>query len=387
MAEKQKPDYLVDISAGHRYRNQSREYQRLYYKWRTDPANRYGYSFVYDKRLRTYVDGEGYLTETPVQNERKALRNCCRLTCMTLLIMTVFTVVKIIVMQLVFGISDGARTYYSEFSSGFTGYRDGAVYALMTLNLLEYIMPLIFLKATTRMPTKIAVPLKKSRKGSTVSAVTMMLVIMVIGRIFNSFTAFVLQKLKIDIPYYDYIEAASPLAQVISSLVQHVVIAILIEMIFRGYLLQLFRQFGDTFAVIVTSIAGCLMLFDLTQVPYMFCVGVFSGVVTIRSGSIKDTCIMRVSARSINFLVTLAAGYIGGFTGRFIQLCFCTAVMVGAIFVYIRINNNRRWSFEIGRSDTALGMGEKLRTLFVSPAFWIWVLMAFAVSIWTVRLL
>ena len=378
-------DYLVDVSASHKYRNQSEEYQRLYHKWRTDKSNPFGYSFVHDTRLHTYVDGEGYLDETPAENERQALINCYRLTGFTLLLMIAVAVVRYIVLSLGFELKNGGRTFYSELHKAGT-IKDTAAYAIMVLNLLEYIFPIIFLKAATRMPSKIAVPLKKS-KVSTTNAVMMMLVLMAVGKLINSLSSELLAVGKIDLPYYDYINATSPSAIIICGLAQHVIVSILIEVIFRGYLLQIFRQFGDSFAVIITSLAGCFMLYDLSQMAYLLCVGIFTGMVTIRSGSIKNACMMRIIARGSNYLITFFSMQLGEFGGRVLQISFCLAIFVGSIIVYIKLNNRRSWSFETEDTGTSLNRGEKIRLLFLNPFFWIWVVSAFVVSLMMVKTL
>ncbi|MBR4555241.1 MAG: CPBP family intramembrane metalloprotease [Ruminococcus sp.] len=386
MSVKKDSDYLIDIAAKHKYRNQSEEYQRRYLEWRTNPRNPYGYTFVHDTRVRTYVDGEGYLEETPVDSERTSLSNCYRLMGVTLLIMISVAFVRFLVMKMLFGVPNSGRTYYSELVTSEKGLPDSVAYSLMILNLLEYALPLLFLKASTRMPTKIAVPLRKS-KSSTPNAIMMMLVIMAVGRVLNSVTAKLLLKIDMDIPYYDYIRADSPSAFVICGLVQHVVIGILIEIIFRGYLLQIFRQFGDGFAVIVTAIAGSFMLYDITQLGYMFCVGVFTGMLTIRSGSIKNACLMRIIARSFNFLVTFIASILGDFGSQMFDLVLCGLLLLSSLLVYIRINSRRRWSFEIGSTATSLTMSEKFRLMLLSPWLWMWFVASFVMSLFLIKLL
>lgn len=377
-------DYLIDVAARHKYRNQSEQYQKKYLEWRTDPKNPYGFNFVHDSRLHTYVDGEGFLEETPAENERTALSHCFRVAGFAMLIMTAVTFVKYFVMISVFDLSYGGRTYYSTLG---TKISDGAAYAVVTLNLLEYLLPIIFLKAATRMPMRIAVPLKQSRKGSTGNAIMMMLVIMAIGRVVNNVFAQVLIKASLDIPYYDYIDASSTTATVICGLVQHIFISILIEILFRGYLLQLFRQFSDRFAVIMTSALSVFMLYDLTQAGYLFCVGVFTGIVTIRSGSVKNACLMRIVARIITYMITLISSFLGTSGRSILELVFCTVILFSSFVIYIHLISGRKWSFEVSTSGTSLSTSEKLRLMLSSISIWIWLISSFFMSILLVRIL
>ena len=387
MAENKDRDYLIDGAKTHRYRNQSELYQKKYHEWRTNPKNPFGYTFVHDSRIRTYVDGEGYLEETPVANEKKALGSCYRLAGVTLLIMVAVSYVRYIVMDILFEIPNGGRMFHSEINGGIRPLADPAAYVLLTLNLFEFLLPLFFLKAATRMPSRIAVPLRRSRNISVPAAVIMMLVITTIGRLFNSAAAFGLEKLRIDIPYFDQIRAEGTVATVVCSIGQHVLLSILLEIIFRGYLLQMFRQFGDSFAVIVTSIMGCLTLYDLSQVGYMFCAGAFAGIITVRSGSIKSACIMRIIARFYNYILTFAVNVAGDYWGTVIEYTVCVAVLLSSAFVYIRLSSRRRWSFEVSSAGTYLTMSEKIRELMSSLWLWIWFFSAVTMSMLLVRFL
>jgi len=377
-------EYLIDVAAKHQYRNQTEMYQKKYLEWRTDPKNPYGFNFVHDSRLHTYVDGEGFLEETPVENERTALSHCFRVSGVAMLIMAAVAFVRYLVMLTVFDLQGGGRAFYSSVGNGVS---DGAAYAMLTLNLLEYILPIIFLKAATRMPWQIAVPRRKKSNVSLGNAVVMMLVIMVIGRIFNSIIAHLLLRAGIDIPYYDYIDAKSTSTIVICGLVQHLLISVLIEIIFRGYLLQLFRQFSDQFAVIMTSTLSVFLLYDLTQVGYLFCVGVFTGIVTIRSGSIKTACLMRIIARVLTFLITFVSTLLGESGKSILELVICTTILFSAIMVYMRIVSNRKWSFEISAKGSSMSTSEKFRLMISSASIWLWIVSAFFMSILLVRIL
>ncbi|MBR6872979.1 MAG: CPBP family intramembrane metalloprotease [Ruminococcus sp.] len=386
MAVRKEKDYLIDIAARHKYRNQTEAYHKKYLEWRTDPKNPFGYKFVHDSRVRTYVDGEGFLEETPLANERTALVNCYRVMGAALLIMAAVAFVKLIVMQLLFAIPNGGRLYRPRDGETVMMISDSAAYTLLTLNILEYILPIFFIKAATRLPRKIAVPLRKSLNISSTNAVMMMLVIMAIGRVVNGVIAELLFKIKLDIPYYDYIRPTGTTATVICGLGQHVIVAIFIEVLFRGYLLQMFRQFGDSLAIIVTSIAGCLTLYDISQAGYLFCVGIFIGTVTIRSGSIKNACIMRSIARFLNYLLSFLPELVGEFWGKVAELSACILIMFTALIVYMRLNSRQRWSFDVSRSGTYLTLSAKLRQLLVSPLIWMWIVTALAMSVLLVRI-
>lgn len=383
MAKKNR-DYLIDVAARHKYHNQSEQYQKKYLEWRSDPKNPHGFNFVHDSRLRTYVDGEGFLEETPVENERTALSNCFRSACIAMLIMCAVTFVKYAVMLLAFDIPNGGRAYRSSLG---TGMPDAAAYAILAMNLLEYILPLVYLKASTRMPSQIAVPIRRNSRGSVGNAVIMAFVIMAFGRVVSNVVSSLAIRVKLDVPYYDYIDASGTTALVICGLVQHIVISILIEIIFRGYMLQMFRQFSDRFAVIMTSTLSAFLLYDFSQAGYLFFAGVFTGIITIRSGSLRSAILMRTSARVLTYLMTVISSLLNPSSQEILELVFCTSLLFCSVMIYLRLVANQKWSFEVSGAGSSLTTPEKFRILISGITFWVWILSTFIMSVLLVRML
>ena len=376
-------EYVIDVSKRHKYYNQSRRYQKEYQEWRSAKDNPYGYRFIKDSREHAYVDGEGYLDNTGIDEEKTALFNCFRLLGMSLLIMGALALVRMIIMDIAFGLDKGGRIYYETLESG-SFLSSNAAYMLAALNLLEYLLPIFFLSATTRLPTRVAVPMKRVKGSVYFSVVLVMLLMMFAGRTINILFANGLNMISIYSLYYDYIAADDPVTLAVCGFSQHIIIPILIEIFYRGFLLQLFRQFGEMFAIIVTSVASVWMLHDLTQIGYLFIVSIFTGIITVRTGSLKPACLMRVSARVLTFAITLVRSSFSFAYGEIFELLLMIAVFFGCVFYYKRMGR-KSFKLSIGIDDETLSIRAKLRLMLMSAPVWAGFVAMLVITILTIK--
>ena len=204
MADNKK--YVIDVSKRHKYYNQSRRYQKEYQEWRSAENNPYGYRFVKDIREHAYMDGEGFVDNTGVEEEKAALFNCFRLLGMSLLIMAAVAMVRMLIMDVGYGLEKGGRIYYETLENG-NYLNSEAAYMLVSLNLMEYLLPIFFLSATTHLPTRVAIPMKRVKGSIYFSVVLVMLLMMFAGRMINLLFSKALGAVGISSLYYDYIAA------------------------------------------------------------------------------------------------------------------------------------------------------------------------------------
>ena len=119
----------------------------------------------------------------------------------------------------------------------------------------------------------------------------------------------------------------------------------------------------------------------------MFCVGIYTGIITIRSGSIKNACIMRIIARYVNYILTFISSLVGDYWGSVIGLVTCGLILASALLVYIKLNKRRRWSFDVNSAETSITRGEKYRMMLTTPWFWFWLIPALAMSVLLIRII
>lgn len=377
-------DFVIDVAKEHKYQNQNDEYYQKFLKWRSDSKNPYGYKFVHDTREHAYVDGEGYVDKKPEQAEKNALVKCCALLGLTMLAMFATDFAKLLVDKYVFKLEYGSNLYYSDTRTSGT-FSAGVIYSTAFFSMLKYIIPVIFFKLISKIPLKVAMPAGKFNHSICASGILVMLTVMAIGRIGNYLLAHMMQIVRIDSVYYDYINCDDKTAMLTFFICQYIIVPILIEILFRGFILQTFRQFGDFFAILITSIVNCLCYYDLTQFAYIFCASVVIGLFTIKSGSIVTAATMRVIVRTLTFIINSVLNASDYFPGKIFEYAVCFIIFICSLITYSRIISRNEWNFNIDADNSDLSIKEKVKVIVTSTPITIWGLLTIVTAIMTLR--
>ena len=73
--------------------------------------------------------------------------------------------------------------------------------------------------------------------------------------------------------------------------------------------MQTFRQFGDTFAIMITAVVNGLCYYDITYLPFVVCCTAVLGLFTIRTGSVFTAISMSICAHITNFVLSYIVLY------------------------------------------------------------------------------
>ena len=356
--------YIVDIAREKVYQNQYDDYHETFAKWRTAENNPYGYSFVHDTREHTYVDGEGYYHKSAEAAEKSALSRCLGLLGITLLIMTLLDAVSGLVFYEVFQDPAVDEIYFSQVHV----HKD--VSPLMALffggmSLVKNLVGLWIFLHFTKIPTKVAIPMPKDSKILK-SGLFLMLTIMVFGRVCNFIINFFLGWMHIDSVYALGIHNPDNyMTDVIYLVFNCVLVSIVSEILFRGAILQTFRQFGDTYAMLVSCVAFSLTCYDISTLGFAVLCSTALGLYTIKTGSLKTPVLMRIVTSVTSYMLACLT-MDNATSGRLIEVCLCTFITSVSAFVFARLMCNGKWSFKIYNDPSQLTNGSKIRMLFTN---------------------
>lgn len=383
MAE-QKKDFVIDVAKERKYQNQNDEYYKEFLKWRTDPSNPYGYKFVHDTREHTYVDGEGYLEKKPYQAEKKALGKCCAFIGLIMLVMLLVDVLGLFLGRYIFGINNLYNGFYSDFSDAEV-LPSAAGYTLMAFQLLKYVIPIAIFAAFTKIPHKVALPSGEMNYRLCGSGIVILLAVMAIGRIADYVFMEFLNYVNIDPTYSGYIKTDDVALLIIYITGKYLLIPILTEILFRGCFLQFFRQFGDFFAILITSAVSCLCSYDIVHCGYIFSISLVLGLFTIKSGSIKTTVIMSIALQLVTFAVNFTILSANNIPGAIVETTVCLVLFLFCILVHFLLTGKGEWSFNIEGDVSEMTTMAKVRAAMTSTPLILWVLLAVALTVISLR--
>lgn len=142
-----------------------------------------------------------------------------------------------------------------------------------------------------------------------------------------------------------------------------IVPAVLEEFALRGIVLGSLRKFGNTFALITTSICFGIMHGNFEQIPFAFMAGLILGFVTIKTGSLRTAMFIHF----FNNFISVAFSYMRGISEtqqNLIYVMLLTVFLVLALFFINRTEGQK--IFKIEYSSCNLREKEKYKVFFLS---------------------
>ena len=150
-----------------------------------------------------------------------------------------------------------------------------------------------------------------------------------------------------------------------------IVPAVLEEFALRGIVLGTLRKFGDTFALITSSLCFGIMHGNFEQIPFAFMAGLILGFVTIKTGSLRTAIFIHF----FNNFISVAFSYMRGISEtqqNLIYVMLLAVFLVLALFFINRTTGQEILKIEYG--DCILPEKDKYKTFFLSIGIIVFVL-------------
>jgi len=278
---------------------QDKEYNEIYRKWRIEHKKDYGFYFLDNSDELTYRDGEGFITESPQTTERSVIveihsllaKALCIYTVLNLLVWVVKTVAPLGEVPFLYNIMRLISA--NEYTAVLSDY---------LVKILTRILPMFYLLKKIKMPRKLLMPMKVYNKPLFGISVPMAMLTFGIATILSNIQHTFVSIIGID-PNYSVWIPQSRLCFVLSALLSAVIIPIISEIIHHGIILQILKQFGDGYALVLTSIIAASTTGNYHSFLFSFTTMLVIGFFVVRTGSLASGFIMRVLISStVHFL-------------------------------------------------------------------------------------
>lgn len=156
--------------------------------------------------------------------------------------------------------------------------------------------------------------------------------------------------------------------------------AVLEEFLFHGMVLRTFRRFGDILALFVSSVLMTLVQPSMDWMIYTMIMSLALGYFALRSGSIWVSVAGNFVARG-GFTTFYLVQQSGLPHGEIICFALWTGMLVLSLLAFCRLAYREKDAFSMARGDTYLTNRTKLRCLMTNIAFWMIVLLAFLTAL------
>lgn len=330
------------------WRYQDKAYNEMFKAWRRQRRDSVGFYYVSKPNELTYLDGYGFVTDYPEAAERNALRKVMNVIGVTMMLLGVIDLLyKYAVPNLLAAF--GADIYFDKYTKTFYG-NEWLILAIDAFfNVIKRLIPLLYVYKKMQMPIKVMIPTRITNRTLFKYAVPVMLFAAgcctAASGVYERILRFVgIEKDKLfDMP--------DSKAVLVFYLILHIVlIPIISEIHTRGALLQLLRQFGDGFAIVITALLTSLITYNLSTFCYVFVSSLVIGYFTVRTGSVITAILMRITMAAVSYGVfmidELASEENGGLIVMTVMFVILAVGLVSFIKLLIDHSNNFSLNFK-----------------------------------------
>ena len=323
----------------------------------------------------TYINGLGFLPETPRQAERRALVAQYNVLLFSVLLFfflraTALTPILRLMSWAGFDVTFNPLTRMITMSP-LAGQAAGMVSQAVCFGLPAAVILLFGRKTGVRCPLFV-----RPNPGTTRSSVPILLGVGVIAVAFAELFAQVLEAAGVVLLRDPELPPQEPGAFACYCLGATLLPALLEEVLFRGAALHALRRFGDVIAISVSTVLYTLSQSSLDQMVYAFVLGLALSYFTVRSGSLLPGVAANFLLRTASvFLLLLKQNFPTDFTAKVACLLGIVFLLLSLVLFAWFVRRDDR-AFQIYSEDTFLTNRTKVRALITNFGFWMVVVLS-----------
>jgi hypothetical protein len=312
---------IIDVVENFQCPNQTPAYRKAFQSWRRRPDNKYAFCFTKNPKETSFSDNHNAVSETPSQAEFAVLTRLGYLIGIALLIFLFAENVLGSILAYLLRAA-GLRIETVLWDSSFYGDETLAFWFPVVIRFLKYFLPLLILRLALRLPFRVSVPIHIQQPRELVLGIS---AIMLLSAGLGTFS----------IPQSADLEKYRQLSDAVGEpdhrMILYIIITVFLiplisELMLHGSLFQVLRQFGDTFAIIVTTVLGAMLTHDLRDALRVGIVALLISVYLVRTGSFLTAVLMHI----VHEIYMFALFYVATF-GTVYSLQWWVTVMLPAI--------------------------------------------------------
>ena len=349
----------TDVVEDFSYSSRNRTYNSDYLIWRRHTKGAFIYRFTDVRNENVYVDGNAVAPVTAANAERNALMQCSQIIGLALLLFLLIAVVggSVLIALL--------RLFHIDIRLDFLSLQmDGSQWARVAVKsitaVLKYLLPSLLLLRICKLPRRIVFPVSVGAVQEMLAAAGAgMLIAGIYSLAANSLGVASAQDL------FSYKDMAAILTYGVFDVL---VVSALAEMLLRGCIFPLLRQFGDPFAVLCTALIAAFLPNATPDRLAELLIGLAAGYLFLRAGSIFKCIVIRVIFSGLSY-ARLVLVYATGTMQLWEYALLLISMGVLVIALFVRGTHNR---YAMENRKTALPMPEKTAVMLQSVTMMPW---------------
>lgn len=351
---------IIDVIDEFDYSTQNESYNKRFIEWRRNKDNPYAYNLVMNSKESVFVDGQGFVNKSAPAVESEVLGNILYIIGIALLAITVIeNVLGGFVVQILSML--GVNIHNSFINSTIYGGCVEIVVFLISITLVKLLVPLTIVKLRFRMPVRLKYHGQLNHPAELIGAIAASLLISAVLSIPSAYTDEARELYTFFKAYNADVSVWGQGEFLVYTIFDVIVVSVVAEALFRGEMFNALRQFGDVYAVIVTSVVSGVIVQDISELPGAIIISAVAAVGMLRSGTIFTAISVRIVYKMYLLAITIIEMNTSEdmFLTRnfFILATFLISVAVSGL-IYFRNGRNKRKAFAAG--NTYLPLTKKL---------------------------
>lgn len=366
---KQDEKIIINVADEFDYSTQNEEYNKDFREWRKNKNNPFAFNFTKNKKESVYIDGKGFTDTSQSDAENETIS---RIMYIIGIAMLIWVAIDNIIGKLFISVFDllGFNIHTNIFITTVYGGSTEIVSALIAITAAKLIIPGIYLHKKLKMPLNVEFMHKlRSRLDMLCSIAMAFLVSAVVSipSLYNSrakeiYTYF--KDLNTDISVWNQTEF------VIYTVFNIIIVSILAELLFRGAVFAALRQFGDWFAVIVTSVMTALLVQDIVELPAAFLISMIASIGMLRSGTVFTSIFVRIIYRMYQLaIVIIQADTSDNRDGKLVIFILATFVISLIIIAFLHFMYYRKIGSLLVKYESETTPSARIRTAMIAFPF------------------
>ena len=282
---------IINVVEQFDYSTQNDSYNEQFRKWRKDKHNSFAVNFKQNRKESVFVEGKGFENRSAAYSEQDTVTKIMNVAGIAMLI---WIVVEYILGRTAVAFFDllGFDVHTSFFSINIYG--EGAAIALILISVFKVLIPAVYVRKKLRMPLRVEFMTNLHHAHDMIGSICMAMAVSAVTSLPSLYT----NNTREVFNYFRDINAdASVWNQeqfIIYTIFDIIVLSVISELFFRGAIFGALRQFGDAFAIIITSVMSGLLVQDLRELPAALMISAVAAVGMLRSGSIFTAIFVQI---------------------------------------------------------------------------------------------
>ena len=291
-AETQKRE-LVNVVEDFDCSTQNDAYNKKFKQWRECKDNLFAFRFKANRREKVFNDSRGFEVNTQEDMEKRVIERIMYVFSIAVLMYIVIDTFLGRLIAAVLGLL-GFDIHLSAFSTALYGDVGTVVATILVTSTLELLVPAIYVQLKLKTPMRVGYMSKLNSSADILNAIGLTFITCTLVCLPSAYSS---ESKEI----FSYFRAASTDVYnwgqsefVFYTVFTIVILPIISELFVHGPIFAALRQFGDPFALTVTTVVSCLITRDIAEIPAAVMISLLAGITMLRSGTIMSAFIVRV---------------------------------------------------------------------------------------------